>query len=233
MKALILAGGFGKRLRPYTQERPKPLIMVADYPIIVWQIKWLKKYDIDEIILAVGYLKEKIINEIGSGRKFGINVTYVVEEEPLGTGGAIKNAESVLRKEEIFFVLNGDTITNLDPTKLVDKIEEQNAIGALALVPLKSPYGIINFERETGKILEFVEKPYIKDYWINAGVYCLKPSVFDYLPDKGNVEKIGFPDLAKKGKLVGVPFGDVFWKAIDTHKDVEEAERLLKSENFS
>ncbi len=96
MKAVILAGGLGKRLKPLTDERPKPMIEVQNIPIIEWQIRWFKMHGINEIIICVGHLKEQIIDYIGSGNKFGVKVGYAVEEEPLGTGGALKNAESLL-----------------------------------------------------------------------------------------------------------------------------------------
>ncbi len=226
MKALILAGGFGKRLRPYTNEVPKPLIKVSGRPILVHQIHWLTKFGVNEIVLAVSYLKEKIFDEIGSGRKYNVRVSYVIEEEPLGTAGAIKNAECILRNEEYFFVLNGDIITNLNLNDLKSHLSD-DIIGVLALVPLPSPYGVIKVDDKTGKILEFVEKPILRDYWINAGVYCFRSDIFDYLPEKGDIEKTAFPRLAQEGKLVGVKFGNVLWKAIDTHKDLEEAERLI------
>lgn len=226
VKALILAGGFGKRLRPLTQERPKPLIEIKGKPILAWQFEWLRKSGIDEVILAVGYLKEKIIEEIGSGKRFGVKVGYVVEDEPLGTAGGLKNAEHVLKNEKHFFVLNGDIITNLDLKRLSDALTD-DIVGAIAVVPLKSPYGIIRFNPETGKIMSFVEKPVLREYWINAGVYCLTPRIFEYLPEKGDIEQTAFPILAEKGLLRAVDYTDVLWKSIDTHKDVEEAEKLL------
>ncbi|MHA1615846.1 MAG: nucleotidyltransferase family protein [Candidatus Njordarchaeales archaeon] len=229
MKALILAGGFGKRLRPYTENIPKPLVRVKGKPILVHQIEWLKKFGIRDIVLAVGYLKEKVIEEIGSGKNFGVRVAYVVEEEPLGTAGAIKNAENVLHNEKFFFVLNGDIITDIDLNVIIDKIlnSGHNVLGVLALVPLPSPYGIIEIDDE-GRILQFREKPVLRNYWINAGVYCFRPEIFEYLPEKGDIERTAFPKLAEEGKLLAVPFENVFWKAIDTHKDIEEAEKLLE-----
>ncbi|HYZ59611.1 MAG TPA: nucleotidyltransferase family protein, partial [Nitrososphaeraceae archaeon] len=120
MKAVILAGGLGKRLGPLTDERPKPMIEVLDQPIIEWQIKWFKKFGIGEIVICVGYLKEHIIDYIGSGSRFGVKVGYAVEEEPLGTGGALKNAQSLLggAKNDGFFMVNGDILTDLDPNVL-------------------------------------------------------------------------------------------------------------------
>jgi len=226
VKALILAGGYGKRLKPLTEELPKPLLQVAGKPIVAWQFDLYKRHGINEIVMAVGYLKEKVIELVGSGSKYGVKVVYVVEEEPLGTGGAIKNAESALRNEEMFAVSNGDIITNLDVTKLCDALRESEAVAAMSLVPLPSPYGIVITD-ESGKVKEFKEKPKIHDYWINAGVYCMRNEIFDYLPESGDIEKTAFPQLAKEGKLVAVKYPDAFWKSVDTFKDLEEANKLL------
>ncbi len=227
MKAAILAGGYGKRLRPYTETTPKPLVEVAGKPILVWQMEWLKKYGITEFVLLVGYLKEKIIDYIGSGARFGVSVTYVVEDKPLGTAGALKNAESVLKSEKVFLVLNGDILTNLDPRKLVEKLEEEpEAVGVIASVPLRSPYGILEVKGD--RVVSFREKPLLRDYWINAGVYAFKPKVFEYLPDHGDIEVTAFPRLAEEGKLFTVKYDNVYWRSIDTHKDVEEASREIQ-----
>ncbi len=233
VKALILAGGLGKRLRPLTSDRPKPLVPVAGKPIMVWQFEWLRKHGINEVVLAVGYLKERVMDEIGSGRKFNIRVSYVVEDEPLGTAGAVKNAESVLKREEYFVVLNGDVITNIELTRMFECIKDStDLIGAIAVVPLPSPYGIIHFDEKTGYIKKFMEKPVLKEYWINAGVYVFTPRIFDYLPEKGDIERTVFPKLAERKQLKAVAFEGAFWKSIDTHKDIEEAEKLL-ARNFN
>lgn len=223
--AAILAGGFGKRLRPYTEEIPKPLVPVAGRPILEWQIEWLKKYGIEEFVLLVGYRKEKIIEHMGSGSRLGVKVTYVVEDEPLGTGGALKNAEHILSRNDVFLALNGDIITNLNPLKLVEKVRSGGYIAAIAAIPLPSPYGII--EVVDSRVTGFREKPKLKDYWINAGVYAMTPRVFDYLPEKGDIEKTGFPEMARDGLLAAVKYDNVFWKSIDTYKDLEEATREI------
>ncbi len=225
MKAVILAGGQGKRLRPLTSEVPKPLIPINNKPIILWQIEWLKKHGINEFLICVGYLKEKIINALGNGSRYGVKIGYVVEEEPLGTGGAIKNAEAFLRNEEGFFVLNGDIITNLDPMKLTEL--DDKCIGAIALVPLPSPYGVVEID-ENSYIRAFREKPVLKDYWINAGIYYFKPEIFNYLPHRGDIEKTTFPELAKRKLIKAVKYINVLWKSIDTYKDLEEASLILK-----
>ena len=138
MKALILAGGFGKRLRPFTFERPKPMLEVAGIPVIERQIRWLKGNGVDELIICVGYLKEKIMEYVGNGSRFEVSVEYSVEESTLGTGGAIKNAESLLHNEQAFYVINGDILTTIDPRKLAG-----DTTHAVSAVPMKSPFGII------------------------------------------------------------------------------------------
>ena len=134
MKSVILAGGFGKRLKPLTDTIPKSLIDVDGKPILVRQIEWLRKHDIGEIILCIGYLKEKIVKYLGNGKQFGVTIAYVVEEEPLGTGGALLNAKHHLIKEDRFIVLNGDVLTTLNPEELIKKIGAN--YGILSLVPL-------------------------------------------------------------------------------------------------
>jgi len=224
--AAILAGGFGKRLRPFTEEVPKPMIQVGNRPILEWQIVWLRKYGFNEIVLLVGYKKEKIIEYFGSGSRLGVKITYVVEDEPLGTGGAIKNAAHILAKEKIFLVVNGDIVTNIDPLILVNELSSsQKYLGAIAIIPLPSPYGVVELIDKTVK--GFTEKPLLRDYWINAGVYALKPEALKYLPEKGDLERTAFPDMARDGVLCAVKFTDIFWRAIDTYKDLEEASKTI------
>jgi NDP-sugar pyrophosphorylase family protein len=225
VKAVILAGGFGKRLKPLTDERPKPMIEVLDKPIIEWQIRWLKSCGISDVILCVGYLKEHIVEYVGSGSKLGVNAYYTVEDTPLGTGGALKNAESLLSHEEKFFMLNGDVLTDINPISLKDELSD-DLVATIAVVPLPSPFGIVQID-EDSKVLGFAEKPKITQFWINAGVYCLSSRIFDYLPESGNIETTALPALAKDKKLKAVKFEDSFWRSIDSHKDIEEAGREI------
>jgi len=221
MKAVILAGGYGKRLKPLTDEKPKPMIEVLDRPIVEWQINWLKSNGIDDIVLCVGYLKEHIVNYIGSGSKLGVNVYYTVEDEPLGTGGALKNTETSLSNEETFFMVNGDVLTNINPMHLKEKLTN-DLVATIAVVPLPSPFGIVEIGNDS-KVLGFKEKPKITQFWINAGVYCFSKKIFNYLPKNGNIETTALPALAKEKKLKAIKFENTFWRSIDSHKDIEEA----------
>jgi len=228
LKAVILAGGFGKRLKPLTDNRPKPMIEILDKPILEWQIKHLAKNNIKEIIICVGYLKEQIIDYISSGNKFDVHVAYTVEDEPLGTGGALKNTYSLLKDEKNgFFMINGDILTNIN---FLDLANENNH-SKLALVPLKSPYGIVEFD-ENLNVTGFEEKPNIDGKWINAGIYFFNQEVFDYLPERGNIETTALPAMAKEQKLKAKNFENSFWKSIDSHKDIEESSKEL-SKNSS
>ncbi len=226
MKAVILAGGFGKRLKPLTDDRPKPMVPVSGVPILEWQVNWLRDHSIKEIIICAGYLKSSVIDHIGSGQKFGVSVGFAVEEEPLGTGGALKNARALISGER-FLVMNGDILTNLDPLQLTHLVQpEGDALCSIAAVPLRSPYGII--EIDNGHAKGFREKPLLYDYWINAGIYCFTNSVLDLLPDKGSLEEITMPNLAKDGKIRVCQYSDVKWRSIDTHKDIEEAQKEFR-----
>ncbi len=228
MKAAIIAGGLARRLRPVTEEIPKALVPVAGKPIIEWQIIWLKKYGVSTVVVLSGHLHEKIIRFLGSGSKFGVRVIYSVEEEPLGTGGALKNAEDIL-SDDVFVTLNGDIITDIDLRVLADPLlPDDKVVMTMALVPLKSPYGIVEIDSK-GYIRAFREKPVLRDYLINAGVYVMKPEIFRYIPSRGDLEKTTFPMLAKENKLKGVLFENVYWRSIDTVKDVEEASKELRS----
>lgn len=223
MRALVLAGGFGKRLAPLTNELPKPLLPVAGKPILVRQIEWLKGQGISDFVLAVGYLRHKVFEALGDGRKFGVRIFYSVEEEPLGTAGAIKNAEPFL-EDDVFVAVNGDIITDLSIEPLLEALKDADA--AIALVPLRSPYGVVEFD-ESGRITSFREKPILEGYFINAGVYAMRREVLKLLPPKGNIEETAFPELARQRRLRAVVYKDVFWRSIDSMKDLEEVERAL------
>lgn len=219
MKALILAGGYGKRLRPLTDNRPKPMVEVLNKPILVWQLSWLKMNGIDDVILCIGYMKDVII-DYTKGIK-DMSIEYAVEDEPLGTAGAVKNAYKLISKEDRFIVVNGDVITDLN----IGKMLNNSSNNSIAVVPLPSPYGIVEMDGE--RVIGFREKPRLDGFWINAGVYCLSSSIFEILPEKGSIEYDVFPLLAKEGKLSAVKYRDAYWRSIDTHKDIEEAGKEL------
>ena len=217
-----MAGGRGKRLKPITDYVPKPLVPIQNVPIIEWQIKYLKKFGVDEIIICTGYKHDMIENYL-SMKKIGIKIKFSIEKSPLGTGGAVKKAGKMI-KNKSFFVMNGDTITNIDLRKLSKK---ENSI---ASIELQTKFGIL--ETNEDKITKFKEKKEIPDLWMNAGIYHLQKDILKDLPNKGDIEKTVFPDYAKKGKLNTVKFKNVKWYSIDSFKDMEECsseiEKIIK-----
>ena len=223
MKAIILAGGKGKRLKPVTDYVPKSLIPLDNIPIIEWQIRYLKKFRVNTIIICTGYKTEQIENYLKIKNNFGVKIIFSKEKIPLGTAGAIKQAAKHI-KEKSFFVLNGDIITNIDIRKLQKK---QNSIAA---IQLKTKFGII--EINDGIVSKFSEKKEISNLWMNAGLYHLTKNLVKDLPKKGDIEKTTFPNYAKKGKLSHIKFKSIFWHSIDSHKDIEECTSEIKSKKF-
>ncbi len=218
MKAIILAGGRGKRLRPITDYVPKSLVPINNIPIIEWQIKYLKKYGVKEIIICTGYKAEMIENFLAMKNNLGVKIKFSIEKTPLGTGGAIKQAGLSI-KDKSFFVLNGDTITDINLNQLAKK---QNSI---ASIELKTKFGTI--ETKDDKVTKFNEKKEISNLWMNAGIYHLQKEILKDLPNKGDIEKTVFPDYAKKGKLTTVKFKNILWYSIDSFKDIEECSSEL------
>ena len=224
MKTVILAGGFGKRLKPLTDTRPKPMIKVLNIPIIEWQIRWLRRFGIKDFVICAGYMKEMIVDHMGDGVTFDSRIEYSFEEKALGTGGALLNAKELLSNEGSFLVLNGDVLTELDPNKLLLNTTNSNV---LAVVPLRSPFGVVELDQNS-QVRGFIEKPEIPDKWINAGLYLFSEEVFSYLPTEGNIEVTALPGLAKEGRLQAVRYRNIFWRSIDSHKDIEEASKEIR-----
>ncbi|MBI2996186.1 MAG: nucleotidyltransferase family protein [Candidatus Melainabacteria bacterium] len=224
MKAIILAGGKGERLSPLTSNCPKGMIKIEGKPILEYQIEWLKKYGVTEIIFACGYLHEKIKEHFRDGDNFGIKVFYSVEDEPLGRGGAIKKALSIQHSAfSSFLVMNGDVLTEMNLSLAINahnlEKKDKNIIATICLFPYKSPYGIVRVEKD-GLINNFDEKGALP-YWLNGGIYIFEAEIKKYLPDKGDHETTTFPELASKKLLYGYKSID-FWRGIDTIKDLNE-----------
>ncbi|HEU03582.1 MAG TPA: nucleotidyltransferase family protein [Nitrosopumilus sp.] len=218
MKAIILSGGRGNRLKPITDYVPKSLVPLNNVPILEWQIKYLKRFGIRDIIISTGYKYDQIENFLKS-KNLGTTITFSVEKSPLGTGGAIKKAGKFI-KDKSFFVINGDTITNIDLQKLKSKIN------SIAAIELRTRFGVLVTKKD--KVYGFNEKKEIKDLWMNAGIYHLSKDIIKDLPTKGNIENTTFPKYAKKGKLNIVKFKNVKWYSIDSYKDMEECSTQVR-----
>tara|TARA_Y100001935_G_C17240606_1_gene475492 strand:- start:296 stop:982 length:687 start_codon:yes stop_codon:yes gene_type:complete len=224
MKAIILAGGRGKRLRPITDKIPKPLIPINNKPLIERTIQYLKKYGITEIIISSGYKSNLIEKFLRKKENFGCNIIFSIEKTPLGTGGAIKKALKFV-DEESFVVLNGDIVTNIDLKKILKK---PNTIAANEL---KTKFGTMDIRNN--KILKFNEKKDVSDVWMNPGIYHLSKNIEKMIPKKGSLEGEVFPKMARKKTLDTIKFKNALWFSIDSHKDIEECSKEIKSKKYS
>jgi len=222
MKAVVLAGGKGTRLRPYTVAFPKPLMPVGNMPILEIIIKQLKIHGINEVILAVGHLAELIMTYFGDGSKFGIKIRYSREDEPLGTAGPL----SLLRDEldDTFIVMNGDILTTLNYSELIEFHKKNGAIATIALNrrDVYIDFGVVKIDGALN-IVDYIEKPTLH-YLVSMGVYVFEPKVLDYIPYK---KKFDFPDLVKRlieaGEKVKGFVYDGYWLDIGRPEDYEKA----------
>ncbi|MBI3103328.1 nucleotidyltransferase family protein [Candidatus Daviesbacteria bacterium] len=220
--AIILAGGKGERLRPYTNDRPKPMVEVGGKPILSYQLEQLKKVGIDEVVFACSYHWEALKNHLGTGEKYGIKVHFSVEETPLGRGGGIKKAMALLPKGwEDVLVLNGDNLWKMDLLGMMEKHQQRKAVATIAVVPLRSPYGVVEFN-ERDEVLGFKEKPLLP-HWINPGIYIFSNEIEPLLPDEGDHEIETFPKLPSDRFQVFKSTD--YWRGVDTVKDLTEAEK--------
>ena len=228
MRAIILAGGLGMRLRPLTDDRPKALIHVKGKPISEYQIEWLvKEGKIDSVTFACGYKWERLKEHFGTSFN-GIPIDYSVEEAPLGTGGAIKRAFANDSSDELFVIANGDIVTDLPLARMIDAHRQASDVAAsMLVVPYKSRFGVVKIDK-LKMVRGFEEKPAFPDVWINGGVYVVNArKVMKLLPDKGDIERETFPKLVLHGELMSYPYyGD--WTFVDSLKDLKELEETMR-----
>ena len=225
-QAVILVGGEGTRLRPVTSRVPKPVAPVVERPFVAYILDTLVRHGVELAIFSTGFLAEAIEAEIGDGSAYGLEVAYAVEDEPLGTAGAIANCAGHLR-EGGFFVFNGDVLSDVDLTELATFHRERGGMGTIFLTPVEDPrrYGLVEL-RDDGAVANFLEKP---GEWegtalINAGVYVLEPEVLELIP-RGrlfSIERGVFPKLAQAGSLYGHA-GRGYWRDIGTPESYLQA----------
>jgi len=207
MEAIILCGGKGTRLKPTTKDLPKALVKVKGKALLDHKIEWLKKHNVSKIILACGYLHEKIRKHLGN--KF----IYSIETEPLGTAGAVKKALEHVEGRD-FLVVNVDDLTDVDINKF-----RKIGSNAICLGRPRSRFGVVH--THGNRVLGFQEKPILKNIWVNIGVYLLNKEL--ELPDKGSLERDVFPFIDLKAFK-----HDGFWHTINTVKDIEEFEGVKR-----
>jgi mannose-1-phosphate guanylyltransferase len=207
MKAIVLVGGFGTRLRPLTLSTPKQMLPVANRPMIERVVEGLAASGVTDAVLSLGYRPDAFIDRYPNGVCAGVRLHYAVESEPLDTAGAIRFAALYARLDQTFVVLNGDVLTDLDLTALIALHHDRGAEATIALTPVEDPsrYGVVPTD-DNGLVLGFIEKPprdQAPTNWINAGTYVLEPSVIERIPGgrKVSIERETFPALVADGTL--------------------------------
>ncbi|WXG41286.1 MAG: NDP-sugar synthase [Candidatus Freyarchaeum deiterrae] len=215
MKAVILAGGYGTRLRPLTYTTPKTMLPICDKPVLHWIIDSLSKRGFDEIIITTNYLEEKIKNYFGDGQEFGVKLYYPKENEPLGTAGSVKNAEKYL--DEPFGIIQADNITEISLAEALKYHKEKKGIATISLIDVENPwqFGIAELNRKN-QVKKFLEKPKPDECFSNlasTGLYVLEPEILDYIPANTPFDfaKDLFPQLLKRGKRIYGYRAEGFW----------------------
>ena len=227
MQAIILAGGKGTRLRPYTTVLPKPLMPIGDIPILEIVVKQLKYYGCDKMILAVGHLKELLKAFFNDGKKWDMEIKYSYEDKPMGTAGPLK----LIRSNDIednFIVMNGDVLTDLNYGEFFEYHKKNNALCTIATYqkPVKINLGVL--ELENNGVVNYIEKP-VLNYTVSMGVYAFKKETLDFIPPDTFFD---FPDLIKKlikenKKVMGYHFNNQ-WLDIGTPSDFEIANEVFE-----
>jgi mannose-1-phosphate guanylyltransferase len=220
MKALLIAGGLGTRLRPLTYTRPKHLLPIANRAHIEHVIDLLVAHDVREVVLLTSYLAESFAAVIERAESRGVNVEVAHETEPLGTAGAIKNAADLIG-DGTFFAFNGDVLSSVDLTSVLEMHKASGGRGTIVLTPVEDPsaYGVVPTDQD-GRVQRFVEKPppgTEETNLINAGIYVLEPEILEAIPagQVVSIEREVFPELAVAGSLFGVAT-DAYWMDIGT-----------------
>jgi NDP-sugar pyrophosphorylase family protein len=232
MKAILLAGGKGTRLRPLTVHTPKPIVPIFNRPFLYYQIDQLRQVpEVDEVILSLNYQPRRIEELIGEGEGLGLRIRYVVEPFPLGTGGAIRYAGDQLTESVIVF--NGDVLTQVDVNAVLQLHRQRKAKATIVLTPVENPraYGLVETDAQ-GNILRFLEKPgdnEITCNTINAGIYILEPDTFDRIPKETawSIERSYFPSLIERGETFVAYIDNGYWidigtpaKYMQVHRDI-------------
>ncbi len=229
MKAVVMAGGEGSRLRPLTIARPKPMLPVVNRPVLGHILYLLKLHGITDVVVTLQYLAAQIQDYYGDGKPLGMNIEYVIEESPLGTAGSVKHAQALLACDEPFLVISGDALTDFDLTALTRFHREREALLTMALCRVPDPleYGVINV-REDGRVVQFMEKPSwagVTSDTVNTGIYVVQPELMDQLQDGQRVDwsQDVFPRLLSRGAAVYGYIAEGYWCDIGTISEYHRA----------
>jgi len=231
VKAVIIAGGFGTRLRPVSCTRPKHLFPIAGKPLLDWTLERLAKNGVNETVFAVNYMSEAFVQRYGKSA-YGMKIHYAYESKPLGTAGCVKNAEKIIGHNEDFLLLNGDIISNVDFAHLMNQHAKNRCTATITLHRVNDPsrYGVVELAKRN-RVKRFIEKPPRENApsnMINAGVYALSPRILNLIPSGRcvSIEREVFPRLAEDNELFGYEF-DGLWVDVGEPSDFLEGNRVL------
>jgi mannose-1-phosphate guanylyltransferase/phosphomannomutase len=243
MKAVIMAGGEGTRLRPLTSNVPKPMLPLVNRPMMEHILDLLKRHGIDEIVVTVAFLSNTIRTYFGDGAEFGVRIHYASEETPLGTAGSVRNAMDHLTDR--FLVISGDVLTDIDLTQIVAFHEEHKALATIGLAHVENPleFGIV-ITRDDGSVERFLEKPswgQVFSDTINTGIFVLEPEIFDYIEPDGPVDFSSdvFPRILDDERPLFGAVADGYWEDVGTleayvgaHKDILDGKVQVQIPGF-
>ncbi|HZB31050.1 MAG TPA: mannose-1-phosphate guanyltransferase [Streptosporangiaceae bacterium] len=234
MKAVVMAGGEGTRLRPMTANQPKPLLPVVNRPIMEHVLRLLKRHGLSETVVTVQFLAALIRNYFGDGEELGMSLQYATEEMPLGTAGSVKNAEAALRDDR-FLVISGDALTDIDLTDMVNFHKKNGALVTIGLKRVPNPleFGIIIVD-DDGRVQRFLEKPtwgQVFSDTANTGIYVMEPEVLDHVTEGTSVDWSGdvFPKLLAEGAPLYGYIADGYWEDVGTHESYLKAQADMLS----
>ncbi len=225
MKAFVLCGGLGTRLRPYTYSAPKPMLKLGRKPILQYVIENLRLNGFTDLVLTVGYKGDQIMNYFGDGKKFGVKIEYATEDEPKNTAGSIYDFKGKVK--DSFLVVMGDHLTDINLKRMMEEHKKNKALATIAVTKqeMQLEYGILSVK--DGEVAEFVEKPKY-DFMINTAIYAFEPEVFEYIKPRDDFAKNVFPRLlAAKKKIQYHPF-DEYWVDVGRVSDYERLNEFIK-----
>jgi NDP-sugar pyrophosphorylase family protein len=229
--AVVLAGGAGLRLRPYTNDKPKAMVQVYKKPLLEWIVEWLTSNGVRNIVFGVAYKRGAITKHFGDGTGFGARIKYSVHTVEGGTAEGFRLAIKRHINQKTFIAMNGDELVDLSLQKLESYHNRHGCLATIAVSPLRSPYGIVDLNQKTKSVVSFREKAVIPKTYVSVGVYIFNRDILRYIPTQGDVEKTTFPRLAAN-KEIKAYIHKGFWRTINTHKDLQDVAEELEKKGF-
>ncbi len=221
--AVILVGGAGLRMRPFTEDMPKCMVRLKGKPLIHWTVSWLKNCGFEHLVLGVAYRKEAVINYLKENSQ-GLKIDFSEHTVEGETGEGFRLAISRFVKDDDFLAMNGDELTNLDLERLEELHLKNKPLATISVAPMRSPFGILELEGDD--IVCFKEKPLVENMFVSIGVYVFNQKILEYIPMNGSIEKTVFPLLVKKRALKACKLKpEELWLTINSVKELSVAEK--------